>query len=84
MDQLIKNLRSDLKTPRLPFIAGQIYGKGGVNNDIRNLPKRVPNTGCATKEGLTVFDNVHFDHKSQQILGARYADVYLRLSGQKP
>ena len=72
---LIKNLRKDLNSPRLPFIAGQVFGSGPVNEHIRNLPRLVPNTGFADKDGLTVFDKVHFD---------RYADAYLRLTGQLP
>ena len=81
--QLIKNLRTDMNSPKLPFIAGQIYGNGPVNDVFRDLPQKIPHTGFATSKGLTVFDKVHFDRQSQQVLGARYADVYLRLSGHK-
>ena len=81
---LIKNLRKDLNSPRLPFIAGQVFGSGPVNEHIRNLPRLVPNTGFADKDGLTVFDKVHFDRSSQLLLGSRYADAYLRLTGQLP
>ena len=84
LTRLIKNLRTDMNSPKLPFIAGQIYGNGPVNDVFSNLPKRIPHTGFASNKGLTVFDNVHFDRQSQQTLGARYADVYLRLSGHKP
>ena len=82
--KLIKNLRADVAKPKVPFIAGEIYGKGHVNDVFRRLPAKIPHTGFASSENLAVFDKVHFDRKSQQILGARYADVYLRLSGHKP
>ena len=82
--ELIKNLRADVTKPRLPFIAGEIYGKGHVNDVFHRLSAKIPHTGFASSKNLTVFDNVHFDRKSQQILGARYADVYLQLSGPKP
>ena len=80
---LIQNLRSDTKAPQLPFIAGQIYAEAPVNSVFANLSKQVPHTGFASSKGLTVFDKVHFDRKSQQILGARYAEAYLRLTTQK-
>lgn len=80
---LIQSLRSDTKSPKLPFIAGQIYAEAPVNNVFAGLPKIVPYTGFASSKGLTVFDKVHFDRKSQQILGTRYAEAYLRLTTQK-
>ena len=83
LDSLIKNLRTDLNSAKLPFIAGQIYGTGKVNNQIRDLPDRVQRTGYASNEGLRVFDKVHFDRQSQQILGARYAEAYLAIVSQK-
>ncbi|MEO2021424.1 MAG: sialate O-acetylesterase [Pirellulaceae bacterium] len=84
MSLLIKNLRKDLDSPRLPFIAGQVFGAGPVNQHIKNLPRLVPNTGFAETVGLSVFDKVHFDRSSQLLLGSRYAEAYLRLTGQLP
>ena len=83
IERLIANLRADLKSPGLPFIAGQVFGTGQVNEHIQNLPRRVPRTGYVKSNGLTVFDKVHFDRSSQLLLGSRYADAYLRIT-RKP
>lgn len=82
LSRLVQNLRKDLSSPQLPFIAGQVFGNGPVNEHIKTLPRLVPNTGFADKDGLTVFDKVHFDRSSQLLLGSRYADAYLRIRSQ--
>lgn len=79
LTDLIARLRSDLKNPRLPFVAGEIYGEAIVNDQLRSLPEAVPHTGLARANELTVFDKVHFDRSSQLTLGKRYATEMLRL-----
>lgn len=81
--KMVADLRSDLGQPELPFIAGQVYGKHLVNDLIAKLPSRVPHTGVASADDLKVFDKVHFDHRSQTILGQRYAEAYLKLVTKK-
>jgi hypothetical protein len=79
LTDLVTRLRADLKNPDLRFVAGEIYGKAIVNDQMAQLVETVPNTGLARANELTVFDNVHFDRKSQLLLGKRYATEMLRL-----
>lgn len=79
LTDLVARLRADLKNPKLPFVAGEIYGKAIVNDQMAEFPSTVPRTGLARADGLTVFDKVHFDRKSQITLGERYAAEMLKL-----
>ncbi len=79
LTDLVARLRADLKNPDLRFVAGEIYGKAMVNDQMAQLVETVPGTGLARSDGLSVFDNVHFDRKSQLLLGKRYATEMLRL-----
>lgn len=83
LTELITRLRADLKNKTLPFVAGEIYGKAIVNDQMAQLVETVPNTGLARANGLTVFDKVHVDRKSQLTFGKRYAAEMLRLLDQK-
>ena len=82
LQNVIKSLRADLKSPNLPFVAGEIYGEAPVNEILGQLPTKVPATGVASASGLKVFDKVHFDRKSQITLGERYAEQMLKLLGE--
>jgi hypothetical protein len=79
LTDLVTRLRANLNNPDLCFVAGEIYGKAIVNDQMAKLVKSVPATGLARSNELAVFDNVHFDRKSQLILGKRYATEMLRL-----
>jgi hypothetical protein len=94
---MIQDIRADLGTPDLPFVAGQIgeflYDRGPghaayprvVNAALAALPEKVPATACAPSKGLKdKGDVLHFDAPSQRELGRRYATEMLRLqSAQK-
>lgn len=84
LTDLVTRLRHDLKNKGLPFVAGEIYGKAGVNDHMQRLVETVPNTGLARADGLTVFDKVHFDRSSQLTLGKRYATRMLELLKSAP
>jgi len=76
LEQLIDDLREDLDSPDLPFVAGQVsMAKGDrlVNTLLLQLPERVESTGCVSSEGMIVFDGAHFDPPSTRELGRRYA-----------
>ena len=84
--QLISDLRSDLGEPRLPFVAGQVFYNPEtkphtkrINEVIAQLPNAVPFSGYVDSEGLTTFDNTHFDVDSTVELGRRYAEGMQRL-----
>ena len=86
---LIAGLREDLGQENLPFVAGQVFYNPetkpltkAINKEIARLPEVVPNTGYVSSEGLTTFDNTHFDVPSTVVLGERYAEEMLKLQGE--
>jgi len=85
---LIGHLRADLDAPDLPFVAGQVLydpetraHTKQINEILAELPNVVPFTGCVLSDGLTSFDNLHFDTKSALLLGERYAAEIQRITG---
>ena len=86
---LIAGLRKDLGQENLPFVAGQVFYNPAtkpltraINKESARLPEVVPNTGYVSSEGLTTFDNTHFDVPSTVVLGERYAEEMLKLQGE--
>jgi hypothetical protein len=92
LGKMIRAIRTELGSPNLLFVAGQIgeflYDRGPdkspyarvVNEAIANLPNNVPGTGYAPSKGLThKGDVLHFDAASQRELGRRYAAEMMRL-----
>jgi hypothetical protein len=89
LTQLVRDLRNDLGDDSLPFVAGQVYyhpenkpGTKQINAQIAKLPEVVPFTGVVSSEGLTAFDNTHFDSQGMKILGERYAEEMLRIQSK--
>lgn len=85
LSKLVSDLRADLGDNSLPFVAGQIMGgtaqKQAFNDMIATISDYIPNTACASSEGLTdIGDGVHFNTVSQRTLGERYADKMLKLA----
>jgi hypothetical protein len=90
LHDLVKRLRELVKSPEVPFIAGQMGMFDGVpwspekvmvDKALRDLPKQVPHTAFVTAEGLHhKGDKVHFDSKSYRELGKRYAAAYLQMT----
>lgn len=82
-NKLVVDYREDLKSPRLPFICGQLGlwnpEYENIRNEISKIEATAPNAFLASSDGLTNFDEHHFDSKSQRLLGARYARKYLEL-----
>lgn len=76
---LVENLRKDLGTPDLPFVAGEIKEGEKINAEIAKLPDAVPQTAVASSKGLKTMDRWHFDAPSMITLGERYATEMLRL-----
>jgi hypothetical protein len=70
---LIEDLRKDLGDDSLPFVAGQVNQVPAINDQIAQLPQKVPQTGFVSSEGLNCYDRWHFDEKSMKLLGERYA-----------
>ncbi|MFK7819715.1 MAG: sialate O-acetylesterase, partial [Planctomycetaceae bacterium] len=87
--RLAKNLRTDFRQPKLPFVYGQIGrwrdSAFAFNRMIAEQPTLIPNTACVSAIGLTAFDKAHFDSPSQRELGKRYARAIARvLASSKP
>ena len=86
LKKLIQSLRTDLNSPDLPFVAGQLSSdkpkRINFNKMILALPQQVKNTGVASSENLKTIDGTHFDSESQRLLGARYAKEMLQLLKQ--
>lgn len=80
---LIENLRSDFSIPDLPFVAGQVNDVPLVNDQIAKLPETVDSTGFVSSEGLKAMDRWHFDAKSMNLLGQRYAEELLRIQSKQ-
>ena len=88
IEALIEALRTDLNTPDLPFVAGQLSPdkphRNNFNKMILELPSKVKNTGVVTTENTKTIDNTHFDSESQRLLGQRYAEAMLKLLKENP
>lgn len=80
---LVSNLRRDVGTETMPFVAGEVFKDVPVNERMRGLPARVKNTAVVSARELKVFDGVHFDRASQLILGKRYAEALLSMVRQE-
>jgi len=86
LTQLIADLRKDLDTPQLPFVAGEVYYDAKhkpntvkINKEISKLPNKVPFTSFVSSAGLTTMDHTHFDTAGMKLLGKRYAEEMLKL-----
>ncbi len=90
LQDLVQRLRELVKSPDVPFIAGQMGvfdevpwtpEKVVVDKAHRNLPKEVPHTAFVTAEGLHhKGDKVHFDSAAYRELGKRYAAAFLKMT----
>jgi len=87
---LIDRFRVTLKSPDVPFIAGQMgqFPKKPWSDDAkrvdavhRALPTAVPHTAFVSSDDLTDNgDSVHFDAASYRELGRRYAAAYQKMT----
>ncbi len=91
--KMIGDLRSDVETPRLPFVAGRLgpfylVTRGNeavrtIDNALKTIGDHVELTACASAEGLKhKGDKVHFDADGLRELGRRYAQEMKRLQGE--
>lgn len=87
IQQLVTQLRSDLKQPSVPFIAGEIgyFNKVDfINPIIRQIPTVIPHSGVVSAQGLSdKGDHLHFDATSARTLGKRYAVLMQEISSKK-
>ena len=92
--KLVDDLRADLGTPDLPFMACTIgemrpdtegHRKAGMNKLLLSLPSKRPHTACVDARDLKghIGDGVHFDAASQTEIGQRFAEKFLQLTPPK-
>lgn len=91
--EVVAGFRKALGMPNLPFVAGELgeyrYTHGGepsfapiVNEQIKELPKKVPFTAVVSSKGLKdKGDGRHFDSPSLREFGKRYSEAFLALAG---
>lgn len=92
--KLVDDLRADLSTPDLPFIActigemgesDRVADKAAINAILLSLPSKRPHTACVDARDLkgNIGDNVHFDTASQNAIGRGYAEQMKKLTATK-
>lgn len=89
LKKLIERFRVELNAENVPFIIGQLGKFTGrpwsesrkiVDDAQLSISKEVKNIGFVSSVGLTSKpDSIHFETKSLNIFGKRYADLYLQL-----
>lgn len=92
LHDLIKRLRTELNTPDVPFVVGQLgqfpespwdAAKKKVDKALQDVPTRVKQTAFVSSDGLKhKGDKVHFDAASYREFGKRYAAAYKKLNAQ--
>ncbi len=82
LEKLVEDLRDDLETPDLPFVAGQVKDVDPINEQIAELPETVASTGFVSSKDLKTMDRWHFDAGSIKKLGEGYAKEMLRIQGE--
>ena len=90
--ELVQRFRSDLETPDLPFIIGQLGQFEGkpwtpdrqrINQVQIEVAAEVPMAAFVSSDGLTSkADNTHFNTESLHEFGRRYAVQYLRVAAE--
>ena len=82
---LISDYRTDLLSPELPLICGQLglwnANYKNIREEISKMEAAVPNSHLVESDGLINFDEHHFDSRSQRLLGLRYARKFLEIKG---
>jgi hypothetical protein len=92
--KLVDDLRADLATPDLPFIACTIgelspdvagRRKADMNKLLLSFPTKRPRTACVDARDLVshIGDSVHFDTAAQNEIGRRFAEKYFALGRRR-
>ncbi len=81
LSKMVSALREDLKSPNVPFIAGQLpYWRSNspnFNNMIQTIKDNIPNSDWVSAEGCTPrgeTSDPHFSRDGQILLGQRYGE----------
>ncbi|WP_199563208.1 sialate O-acetylesterase [Runella aurantiaca] len=88
LEALIKRFRKELSARKVPFVVGtlgdffvnRIPEAKDINEQLRQLPKKVKHTACVEAAGLAEKgDKTHFDAPAARELGRRYAEAMRKL-----
>ncbi len=87
LEELIKRFRQEAGNKNVPFVAGELgYYRDRyllINEALKSLPTKVPNTAVAKADGLTHNgDGTHLDATSARILGERFAEKMHQLQNK--
>ncbi|RTE10866.1 sialate O-acetylesterase [Paenibacillus whitsoniae] len=80
LQQLVGDLRADLSSPTVPFVAGQLLPtkSADFNQMITTIPQFIANSyWVANTDTVSIGDGSHFNAASQRLLGQRYAEEIL-------
>lgn len=78
--ELFTELRKSLNQPDLPLMLGHISPGEVINPQIDAAARKLGRAAVVGIDGLSLFDDVHYDRESSVELGRRYAEAYLRLA----
>jgi hypothetical protein len=87
LKELVNRLRAESGNPSLPFVAGEL-GRykpvyQNINEQLKNLSRVISYSAVAGSENLEhKGDSTHFDSRSAEELGKRYAEKMLALQQQ--
>jgi hypothetical protein len=85
VQQIVKDLKTDLGLGDIPFLAGELlYSQynsccSAHNVEINKLPSLIPNAHVISAAGLPGADNAHFTSASYRLFGERYGKEMLKL-----
>ena len=84
LEELIERIRIKTNSPKLPFVAGELgrYKQqyDNINKVLHVLPEKVAHTAVASSKGLKdKGDKTHFDSRSAEKMGKRFAKKMQRL-----
>lgn len=81
MIKFINQWRRDLREPKLPFVAGEIYGgRYPINDYLQRVPTHVKWVDVASTRDLKTTDGTRFTRESQDKLGAKLAESWLGIA----
>jgi hypothetical protein len=87
LEKIVREIREDLNSPKLPFIVGEIarWWKPNATNFnpvINKISETIPYNACVCTRGAkseTDLTDPHFNRESQILIGKRYAREALKL-----
>lgn len=84
---LVEDLRADLGTGPIPFIAGELLYGGccqGHNQRVHEVAMELENAHYVTTQDLVGVDAFHFDAEGVRTLGRRYGEKMVEVLGLSP